>query len=112
MVGHQYVGVQQILIPPAIHPVSAVTGLVVFAEETGLAIVSALDDMKRDAIKLDTGAARHTSMIRLKQITLSPLISDGLRSILAACEKCRPPFHLIWFAIKRSCHVRVALKAI
>ena len=50
-----------------------VTGVVVFAEETGLAVVSALDDTQWDAIKLDTGEARHEGVIRLKQITLTHL---------------------------------------
>lgn len=60
MVGHQCLSMERagILLQRFTQPVEI--GLVVFfGKETGLAVVAALDDVKRNAIKMDAGAAGH-----------------------------------------------------
>ena len=40
-----------------------VAEVVVFSEEAGLAVVAALDDVQRDVVEVDAGAAGHDSML-------------------------------------------------
>ncbi len=74
VVGHQGVGVKGASFPLQGYTQPVQRGLVVFfAEEAGFAVVPALHDMQRDAIKMDARAAGHGASWLINS-TLAPLI--------------------------------------
>jgi hypothetical protein len=86
MVGHQNVRMQRALRLDErfVEPVE-IGGVVVFGEETGLSIMTPLDDVQGDAIQKRIKGARLEYPISIKQIS----IKDRLKSPNPGSNKCK-----------------------